>query len=49
MNQLGTPSIETQRLLLRWITMEDVEAFCELGTDPQVIRYVGNVPFARWR
>src|SRR6188768_1045120 len=38
--------LETERLLLRWLTLDDLEAFNVLGTDPQVIRYVGNQPFA---
>jgi RimJ/RimL family protein N-acetyltransferase len=40
------PRLETERLLLRWFTFDDVDAFNELGTNPQVIRYVGNQPFA---
>lgn len=38
--------VETARLVLRWFDTKDVEAFFALGTDPEVIRYVGNVPFA---
>jgi len=38
--------IETPRLMLRWFAAEDLEAFYVLGTEPQVIRYVGNTPFA---
>jgi RimJ/RimL family protein N-acetyltransferase len=38
--------IETERLLLRWLTFDDIEAFNELGSNPQVIRYLGNRPFA---
>jgi RimJ/RimL family protein N-acetyltransferase len=38
--------LETERLLLRWFTVDDIEAFHELGSDPRVIRYVGNRPFA---
>jgi RimJ/RimL family protein N-acetyltransferase len=40
-----SPRIETERLLLRWFQSTDLEAFFELGTDAQAIRYVGNVPF----
>jgi len=40
------PRIETERLLLRWFVLDDVDAFHELGTDPQAIRYVGNTPYA---
>jgi RimJ/RimL family protein N-acetyltransferase len=38
--------LETERLLLRWFTLDDLDAFNVLGTDPQIIRYVGNQPFA---
>lgn len=38
--------IETERLLLRWFTFDDVEAFHELGSNPLIVRYVGNQPFA---
>lgn len=40
------PLLETKRLLLRWFTRSDIDAFKELGTHPEVIRYVGNRPFA---
>jgi ribosomal-protein-alanine N-acetyltransferase len=39
-------SLETERLLLRRFTLDDIDAFNELGTNPQAIRYVGNQPFA---
>lgn len=38
--------LETERLLLRWFTFDDVEAFYELGSSPLIVRYVGNQPFA---
>lgn len=38
--------LETERLLLRWFTLDDIEAFYELGSNPEIIRYVGNQPFA---
>jgi RimJ/RimL family protein N-acetyltransferase len=38
--------LETERLLLRWFTLDDLGAYHELGTNPQIIRYVGNQPFA---
>jgi hypothetical protein len=41
--------IETERLLLRWLTFDDIDAFNELGSNPQVIRYLGNRPFASAR
>jgi ribosomal-protein-alanine N-acetyltransferase len=40
------PRIETDRLLLRWLDADDIDAFYLLGSEPRVIRYVGNVPFA---
>jgi len=40
------PRIETERLLLRWFQADDVDAFYVLGSEPRIIRYVGNVPFA---
>lgn len=43
---LTKPRLETERLLLRWFAPDDVDAFYLLGSDPRVIRYVGNVPFA---
>jgi RimJ/RimL family protein N-acetyltransferase len=38
--------IVTERLLLRWLTFDDIDVFNELGSNPQVIRYLGNQPFA---
>lgn len=38
--------LETNRLLLRRFTLDDIDAYNELGTNPQIIRYVGNQPFA---
>jgi RimJ/RimL family protein N-acetyltransferase len=37
--------LETERLFLRWFTFDDIEAYHELGTNPQIIRYVGNQAF----
>jgi len=37
---------ETERLLLRWFTLDDLDAFNELGTNPMIIRYVGSQPYA---
>ena len=42
---MSRASVETARLLLRWFNVEDVEAFYELGSNREVIRYVGNAPF----
>lgn len=38
--------LETERLLLRWFTIEDLDVYNELGTNPRIIRYLGNQPFA---
>src|ERR1044071_659176 len=35
---------ETQRLILREITMEDVDGFFELDSDPEVHKYLGTQP-----
>ena len=43
---LAYARLETERLLLRWFTLDDIDAYNELGTNPQLIRYVGNQPFA---
>ena len=40
------PRLDTERLLLRWFSASDIDAFNELGTNPEIIRYVGNQPFA---
>lgn len=37
--------LETKRLILRELTTEDAEKFYELNSDPEVIRYTGDVPF----
>jgi [ribosomal protein S5]-alanine N-acetyltransferase len=44
--QAKNPRIETERLLLRWFAADDLDALFVLGSEPRVIRYVGNVPFA---
>lgn len=38
-------SIETERLFLRKLTIDDAQSFYELNLDPNVIKYTGNVPF----
>lgn len=43
---LTSPRIETERLLLRWFDTDDLDAYYLLGSEPRVIRYVGNAPFA---
>jgi RimJ/RimL family protein N-acetyltransferase len=44
--------IETERLLLRMIRLEDFEAYAALGADPEVMRYLGGKTWDRlesWR
>jgi ribosomal-protein-alanine N-acetyltransferase len=41
---LKMPVFETPRLLLRPLTLDDVDALYELTTLPEVIRYVGDKP-----
>ena len=37
--------LETERLYLREMTVDDAENFYNLNTDPEVIRYTGDKPF----
>lgn len=39
-------SIETPRLILREFRPDDAEAVFELNSDPEVLRYTGDAPFA---
>jgi RimJ/RimL family protein N-acetyltransferase len=38
------PTITTQRLILRPHTVEDYDSFCQLWSDPDVVRYIGGTP-----
>jgi ribosomal-protein-alanine N-acetyltransferase len=38
--------IETERLVLRPLTIDDTHVFFELNNDPEVIQFTGDVPFA---
>jgi len=38
--------LETPRLILRELTTEDYQNFFDLNSDPEVVRYVGDGPFA---
>ncbi len=41
MNHTGTVRLETERLILRWFTMDDAEAmFCNWASDPEVTKYL---------
>lgn len=37
--------LETERMMLRAFTLDDVEAMFVLGSDPDIIRYTGNTPY----
>lgn len=39
-------ALQTERLILRRFTDQDVDALYTLGTVPQIIKYTGNKPFA---
>ena len=44
--------LETDRLVMRWIRLEDFEAYAALGADPEVMRYLGGKTWDRlesWR
>ena len=50
MNTGPAPSVylETERLILRWLTEDDVDHLFELDSDPEVMRYLtGGVPHTR--
>lgn len=38
------PEIKTDRLVLRWITADDVDAFYTIYSDPEVMRYWSTPP-----
>jgi RimJ/RimL family protein N-acetyltransferase len=38
--------LETERMILRRFTLDDVPALYQLGTLPEIIRYAGNTPLA---
>jgi ribosomal-protein-alanine N-acetyltransferase len=38
------PLLETERVMLRPITLDDVDAIFRVMSDPQVIRYFGQLP-----
>jgi RimJ/RimL family protein N-acetyltransferase len=39
------PVIKTPRLVLRWISEDDVDSLYEIFSDPQVMRYWSTTPF----
>ncbi|WP_297706388.1 GNAT family N-acetyltransferase [uncultured Eudoraea sp.] len=46
MNLTVKPIIETPRLVLREFVLNDAENIWELNSDPEVIKYTGDPPFA---
>lgn len=40
------PVIETQRCYLRELSLDDAQSFYDLNTDPEVVKYTGDNPFA---
>ena len=44
MNSTTLPIIPTPRLLLRWISEDDIDSLYEIFSDPQVMRYWSTVP-----
>jgi RimJ/RimL family protein N-acetyltransferase len=41
------PTLETERLRLRPYTPDDFEAYIEMWAEPDVVRFIGGVPFTR--
>ncbi|HSL53277.1 MAG TPA: GNAT family N-acetyltransferase [Pyrinomonadaceae bacterium] len=46
MNSTTLPIITTPRLVLRWISEDDIDGLYEIFSDPQVMRYWSTVPLA---
>ena len=46
MNSTTLPIINTPRLVLRWISEDDVDSLFEIFSDPQVMRYWSSAPLA---
>lgn len=44
MEHLGTQTIETERLILRKVKLNDAQDFCELMNDEKVQKYLGGIP-----
>jgi RimJ/RimL family protein N-acetyltransferase len=41
------PTIETERLRLRPYALGDFDAYCEMWSEPDVVRFIGGKPFER--
>ena len=46
MNSKTLPVITTERIVLRWISEDDIDGLYEVFSDPQVMRYWSTVPLA---
>jgi RimJ/RimL family protein N-acetyltransferase len=46
MDSTTLPIITTERLVLRWISEDDIESLYAIFSDPQVMRYWSTVPLA---
>jgi [ribosomal protein S5]-alanine N-acetyltransferase len=46
MDSTTLPIITTERLVLRWISEDDIESLYEIFSDPQVMRYWSTVPLS---
>lgn len=49
---METPTLETERLVLRMLRESDTDAYAEMMADPEVVRFLGGKPMSRaeaWR
>ncbi|HEX5602232.1 MAG TPA: GNAT family N-acetyltransferase, partial [Pyrinomonadaceae bacterium] len=44
MNSKTLPIITTPRVVLRWISQDDIDSLYEIFSNPQVMRYWSTVP-----
>jgi ribosomal-protein-alanine N-acetyltransferase len=45
MNSQSLPVITTPRLVMRWVSEDDIDALYEIFSDPKVVRYWSSGPF----
>lgn len=45
MNANTLPTITTNRILLRWVSEDDIDSLFEIFSDPQVMRYWSTAPY----
>jgi RimJ/RimL family protein N-acetyltransferase len=46
---VAIPTLETERLRLRAFRRSDLDAYCAMNADPEVLRYLGSEPWDRGR